>query len=109
MKSDFRDFADRARETLRARLDLSCHALGNRVDDVLLRFKHVTDRVIQSIFTFMSHETKKGWGDLNDNNLDGGRCVEHALMSKGRNKSDGTLDHRSHQKFVAIGLAEARK
>src|ERR1700746_3138373 len=29
VKSDFRDLADRAREALRARLDLSCHALRN--------------------------------------------------------------------------------
>src|ERR1700751_1621597 len=37
MKANFLDFADRTRKALRARLDLSRHALGNRVDDVLLR------------------------------------------------------------------------
>src|SRR5258708_31292669 len=109
MKSDFCDFADGTRETLRARLDLGCHALGIRVDDVLLRFEHVTDRVLQSIFTFVSHEAKKRWRDRNDNELAERRRVEHTLVAKGRNESDGTRNHRSHQKFVAIGLGETRK
>src|ERR1700730_14053590 len=109
MKSDLCDLADRTRKTLRARLDLSCHTLGNRVDDVLPRFEHVADRVLQSTFAFVSHEAKKRWRDGNDNELAERRCVEHALTAKGRNESDGTWNHRSHQKFIAIGLGEARK
>src|SRR6201993_2769760 len=109
MKPDFSDFADGGREVLRARLNLSRHALGNRVYDVLLRFEHVADRVLQSIFTFVSHEAKKRWRDRNDNELAERRSVEHTLAAEGRNESDGTWNHRSHQKFVAIGLGEARK
>src|SRR5246127_245430 len=109
MKPDFSDFADGGREVLRARLNLSRHALGNRVYDVLLRFEHVTDRVLQSLFAFVSHEAKKRWRDRNDNELAERRCVEHTLAAKGRNESDGTRNHRSHQKLVAIGLGESRK
>ena len=90
-------------------MDLSCHSLGHRIDDVLLRFEHVTDRVLQSIFTFVSNETKQRWRDRNDNELAERRCIEYPLAAKGRNESDGTRDHCPHQKFVPIGLGEVRK
>src|ERR1700730_5079472 len=109
VKSDFRDLADGAREPFRACLDLSCHSLGHRIDDVFLRFEHVMDRVLQSIVTFVSNETKQRWRDRNDNELAKRRCIEYPLAAKGRNESDGTRDHCPHQKFVPIGLGEARK
>ena len=72
-------------------------------------FEHVADSILQSIFTFVSHKAKKRWRDRNDNELAERRGVEHTLAAKRRNESDGTRNHRSHQKFVEIGLGEARK
>ena len=82
MKANFLDFADRTRKALRARLDLSRHALGNRVDDVLLRLEHVADRILQPVFTFVRHETKQRRRNRDDHILAERRRVEHALAAQ---------------------------